>query len=318
MMNLFKGPKRIWFGLWALVLWGVLGCENTVDETPNNLPGEMSGDTGCDGAAAFCGCDEPGAIYRLTQLELASLAGDENHPIVPLLNGNWANDIAKKEINIYLEVISSGRREMTMRVVSGLRATPVEGDAMSFDFGEAETCILPETGVKFLAGPMENGGYENQTSTAFNVAPGTPNERKICASDIPTPHTIPVRNLKLQAKFTQDCSQMIEGVALSGSLPADEVDRICMCQRIGGTAEDCEPLDPDFESDHGRCNTCNVNYESLGFLMTALNGGVKLPAECEADPDVSEAGDELSIPGICITGRLVAGRRAEGPPPCPV
>ena len=280
----------------------ISGCANEVDDSLNTLPTEDDVVMSCEGGGAFCDCAVPGRVYRMTTLALDSLAGVDGHAIIRVLNPLWAGDIGRKELNIFVEIVEARGNEVTVRLVNGLRST-----GLDVPFDEGAACSKEDTAITFTAVPSEDGGFENAEPTGFNISSGTVGEPKLCSPQLSPANSILVRNIGLRAEFSEDCSQLINGVVSSAAILAEALNATCMCKKVGGTAEDCgEPI-ADHVNEDGSCAGCNENFQNLGELMNSLNGGLPLASDCDL-----EDGQE----GICVSGQFEAELLTEVPAAC--
>lgn len=283
----------------------ISACANPVDETPNKLPTAQVADTASDAAGADavdaasdatstgvpCSCLKVGMWYRFSSLVLTSIDSNPNHIAIKQLNTLWKKDIEKSELNFYLEVTAVEDDTVKLTVVNGAR---VAGTT-------SETCLMATTAEK-IEHPRVGCTLSDSKNASMNVYAGTPQNTKNCAPTLPVKHAIPIKNAKLTSRFSDDCSELLDGKVLTGAMAKSALPKICTCLTLGKddkTEEKCVP-DPDYKGND--CDGC-PGYSNLEALLKALSGGEDLKYGCDA------AGE----PGACIEATFHAVK-IDGPP----
>lgn len=295
---------------WAMVVsalgWLTACRENLPDNSKNKLPSDAAasevagGDAGLAGdvsaTADSCNCLKKGTWYRFDKLAVATLDGGD-HPIVDTMNALWAGDIKKHELNFYLEIVDVVGDEFQMRIVNGARL-----DAAG------TTCTLKTTESVVT---MKRTGClaKNAAKTGLNVYAGTPANPKNCTTGLAVPHSIPVRNAVFEATFSNDCSSVVQGLLVEGSIAKSALDNTCTCPTFGeALSEECGVPEAGFvgynsdKNEKGKpptfctecCKGCNAKFQNLNeFLDTfgALKYGCK---------------DEKGDKAVCLTAIFTA------------
>ncbi len=297
----------------AGVLTGV-DQPNDVDESKNKLPSAdaASGDSVnlADGASATndCGCLQKGMAFRFSTLQIKSLDGGP-HLVINTLNSLWSGDIKKQELNFYLEIVDVAGDEFTMRIVNGARIA-----------NSTDVCTLPVTESTVV---MHRNGCKisNAQLTGLNVYAGTVANPKNCTTALAIPNSIPVRNAKFEAEIAPQCTGIVNGLLVEGSIGKAALDATCTCMTISPTAkaEDCGTLDPNFKgypsskNKDGQppefCTECckgcaPTKYTNLKELLVSF-GALKYLCK-----------DEAGGPAVCLSATFEAPRVDAAPAPC--
>ncbi|MCB9730197.1 MAG: hypothetical protein H6744_12890 [Deltaproteobacteria bacterium] len=276
-------------------------CENDTNVPLNKLPtvadGSADSDVSADGGAdsdvsATCECATVGDWYRFTELALDTIAGGEN-PLLPILNGIWAKDIANYDLNILFRVEAVSDSEVTLRAVSAARVGAL---------GTTGICVLP--GTEFdVVHPRSGCALGDSARTGINVYAGTTALVKNCAPNITPEHAIPARDLVLKATVAGDCSHIVSGTVVSGVISESALDSVCSC--IKASAEECGPLDPSYDAVPA-CKGCGSAFASLKTLLKNIG-----------QIDTYEAKTSSGEPAVAVTGHFQAVRLDSSPPNCP-
>lgn len=282
----------------ALALGAVGGCENKVDDTPNNLP--QSSDAKVEEVSAECaGCDclKADTWYRFTTLELVSLDGDPKHSVIAVLNGLWASDIKNKELNFYMHIQEVSATEVKTEIVNGAR-----------EANGTEVCLLDYTRTPVVH-PRAGCCLKDSGLAGMNVYAGTPIHPKNCAPTLDVPNAIPVRQSILQAMITDNAADgctTIDGKVTQGVLSLASLKKTCTCLNPGQPAEKCEELIPSYDDgkDPG-CGGCNSKFQNLHSLLSKFKP--PLSFSCK---------DADGGPATCLTARYDAVRIDAPPPLC--
>ncbi len=280
-----------------LAIAGVLGCENEIDTTPNNLNTGATDVVAADVAAGACDCLAKGMVWRFDKLTLDSI-DKKSHNVQIALNPLWKKDIAGNELNFYAEVLEVSATEVKVRIVNGARVVGSETDI----------CLLPYTSVE-VTFPRDGCKLSPSAPAAMNVYAGTPANPKNCAPTIDVPHSIPVRGAVLEALVSADCGRIDEGVVSAGHLPEPALAKTCTCLTTGNqNSEACgEPdqsfADPNKSADNPGCDGCNNKFQNL---KTLLNNFGELEYLCKEGEDkaacltASFAGAKIdALPATC-------------------
>ena len=306
----------------VIVAAGLLGaCSNSVDTSPNCLPGFNCGDIAAQGdaakddvpkadvpsndetAGAQCDCLEPGAWYRFTTLTVTSLDGDPKHPAINALNPVWVMDIEKHELNIMFKLDTVTPTELTLTALDSARIGK-----------EGEYCSLP-----LSAAPVEHvrSGCSMAPSkpTFINVYAGDQTHPKNCSPKAAL-HAIPVDNVVIEGTHTGTCgapeTDFFTG-HIKGVVPKSVLDNTCTCLLMGPEqySEECGELTPGYldpdPNNPGACNDCGPQWHSLLGLLKALGGGKELKADCKTIK---------GEPAICIEADYVSSRVLAAPKEC--
>ncbi len=298
------------------------GCENELDETPNNLPvqdaavpdaaradadappadgGGGDGGATCTGPeAAGCGdCPVAGDWYRFTLLQVDLLDG-RNHPLRPLLNALWAADIERAELNVLFEILEVDGPRVRLRALNGARNEPHDGTF----------CLLPATSVEMTL--LRDGcGFCMAEPAGINIYAGAVKSDepsgyvpKNCAPDLEFPHTIPIRNVRLSGKHDADCGHILEAKVVGAALPKSALGKVCTCATAPNAfAEQCVTTDDVAEG----CGGCPGSYRNLLTYLEMFGGGMSLQYGCRT-PEGEEA--------VCIDATFAAERLSMTPPDC--
>ena len=253
--------------------------------------GEAGGTGGtCTTNGPCAECPVVGSWYRFTELKVDSLDGKETHPVRPVLNNLWAGDLQRNQLNILFEIKAVDKDQVTIQALNAAWISTAPDDY----------CLLPETAIEFV---FERDGclFENTTPSGINIFAGSQEIPKNCALSLDVPHTIPVRNVILQAEFSNDCGQILRGSVPSAAIPQAELGQICTC--LSPSLENCGGPDPSFEGNNGECNGCNTAYQSLNRQLSALGD---LDFGCEVN----------GAPAVCLESSFKADRLNFTPPLC--
>ena len=311
---------RTFYILKALIISFIftIACENKLDESNNILP-QMEVEAGEEeegGAIVECeastagmevnnensecvpcpDCPAVGSWYRFDELAITALDGDESHPIKDTLNMLWAGDIERNQLNILFEIIEKTETQIKMRA---LNAAFLSTDPDDF-------CLLPETAIEFtFERDQVNGcGFTNPEASGINVYAGSKEIPKNCAPNLPTPHTIPIRNATLSGKFARGCDRIRLGEVLSAAIPKSSLGKICSC--LAPQIESCKGPNPNYMGNFkGECVGCESSF--LMSLESQLSNFQELQFECEADGG----------PAACLAASFEAQRLSMTPPICP-
>ena len=308
-------------GLSLTLCFAPLGCENTIDETPNVLPISTSSDGGasgeggaliagetpstgatsaaCEGGAeseADCGpcqeCPQQGTWYRFTDLDVISLDDNDMHLAIRILNNLWAGDIERHQLNILFEIIETDGDEVRVRALNAAWISAAQDDY----------CVLPDTGIEFNF-VKQGCAFTNPTPSGINIYAGSKTIPKNCAPEIEVPHTIPVREVTLNGSFSEDCGSIINGRVPAASIPRMGLSQVCSC--LYPNIEGCLGPDANYPGkDDGSCAGCADPYNSLDQQLNMLG---PLDFNCTAD------GGEAT----CLVGSFTAERLDFTPPVCP-
>ncbi len=294
----------------ALVALLAGGCAFDIDETPNSFPdppvpdvtppmpdaSEGDGDVGAM-PVETCDCLQVGDWYRFTSLAPTALADQPRHPLVLTLQNLWARDIERYELNVLFQVTAIDGDRITVQALNAARG----------ELGSGEICMLPETleELYFVRDADDPCTVRMERPQQINIYAGTPEIPRNCAPTLEKRHAIPVTNIQLVAKMSPDCSELLDGRAEGAGIPEPALPLICTCPGISGPAENCDPIDAEFEN--GSCDGCNPNFQNLYDLMVTLSRGMPLPAEC---PDAD------GVPGVCIDAAFTAERWLGETPEC--
>ena len=280
--------------LYLLLIVAMLGCSNTVDNTPNTLVIETV-------QGQCTECLSVGAYYRFTELALQSVAGGEAS-VISALNAAWANDMSKDELSIYMRVEKIAGNNVTFRLVSGAR--------VGSDGGK---CLVRETEVD-LALPVNEDGMGPSLSTDFYVYAGSEAHPKNCNPEAAA-HAIPVVNLVADVTCSGVCSprdqDTLEG-NFSAALSKEGLMGTCVCLDLSPTSNSddaCGEFSADYigkdesGNPNGVCDGCGEKYQELGGLIPAFNGGKDLAWESCKEAVGAEA--------ACLTAGFKAVRISE-------
>jgi hypothetical protein len=284
-------------GLATLAL-AMAACSNPVDDTENVLPTGDDPDTGggtdTTGGSGDCDCVQVGDWYAFTQLELVSVDGDTETPLVDSLNGIWRDDLARGELNLLFEVTAVETDSVVVRAMSGARLT-----------GGTDVCALEATSVEVTL-PKARCAVGPSPEAGINIYSGTVDNPKSCSTTLPVQHAIPIERVVLEGNLTDTCDELVGGRVVSGVLAQDALGQICSCLQLGqsdATAEDCGRLDPAY--DKTGCAGCNGNFTNLATLLPILG-----------EPDwACETGTGGA--GACVEAAFDASRLDVSVPPCP-
>ena len=292
-------------------------CENPVDETKNVFPDSAlavgGGPAVADGVVVDGGknggatdvpivpedvspvaCSEclPGKVYRLDSLVVTELDGTQ-HPVMPVLNALWEEDIKLKELSILLEVVSVADDRLELHVVSAARV------------GEkGDICVKRDTEAP-LSQPRTGCYLDKSDKTSMNIYAGSPVNPKNCTvwpTTLPVRHVIPVSNAVLSANFAEDCSALKDGL-VDGVIAQEALQQICTCTTGTGKFSDVcgTPSNSYKDTANDQCNGCGESYSSLMQLLGAFG---PLQYGCKSAD---------GKPGVCLKGTFSA--TAIDPPP---
>ena len=247
--------------------------------------------TGADtGVAPIpCDCLKEGDWYRFDKLKIESLDG-ALHNVMFALNPLWKQDVEGLELNFYFQIIKVGATEVTINVVNGAR---VDGTT-------DQTCLLPYTSAQLIH-PRSGCTLDNSVESAMNVYAGTQSNKKNCAPKNAVPHAIEVRKAILNGTFSTDCSKILTGKVVSGSLSQASLEQTCTCVNPGKSAEECGVLDPAFKGNS--CDGCNEKYQNLKTLLENFG---ELQWKCVVD----------GKPAVCLEASFSAVRLDKAPDIC--
>ncbi len=247
--------------------------------------------TGADtGVAPIpCDCLKEGDWYRFDKLKIESLDG-ALHNVMFALNPLWKQDVEGFELNFYFQVIKVSATEVTISVVNGARV----------DGSTDKTCLLPYTSA-MLIHPRTGCTLEDSAESAMNVYAGTESNKKNCAPKNAVPHAIEVRKAVMNATFANDCSKILTGKVVSGSLSQASLEQTCTCVNPGKAAEECGVLDPAFKGNS--CDGCNEKYQNLKTLLENFG---ELQWKCTVD----------GKPAVCLEASFSAVRIDKAPEIC--
>ncbi len=276
----------------ALVLGG---CENDVDDSQNRLllPDSGAVDAGLSDGGGVC--PTVGDWYVFDVLKVTSLAGDPMHGAIPNLNTIWAADIAMKQLNIFFEIAEADESGVVVRAVNAAR----------LDADTEDWCVMPET-TRELVFELGGRALTMTEEAGVNIYAGSESIPKICAQGVNPRHTIPIRETLLAARFSADCGRILEGHTTQAVIYGEDLRRVCSCLVPGLTAEQCGPVDPDFDSGSFDCDGCNSSQRNLHSLLASFVGGE------EGLYEIGEDGRER----LTISAEFSAVRAAQ-PPVCP-
>ena len=238
----------------------LVGCESELDETENKLVADagIEADLAVDTDAAGS-CPAVGTWYLFDTLSVVSIAGDEGHGAIPNLNTIWADDIARKQLNILFEVIEVDDVSLKVRAMNAARLDD-DLDGM---------CRVPATIVEI---PFDRAGNDLTMSekAGINIYAGSESIPKICAPGVGPKHTIPIREAQLAATFAGDCTRMVDGVSTEAIIFGEDLRRVCSCLAPASTAEQCGEVADDFDSGSFDCDGCNSFHRNLHKLLEAF------------------------------------------------
>ena len=300
--------RALWAALWLATALSLPACailtgepvKSPTDGQVNNLytgdtggTDSTSGDVGLAGDATAtgvaCSCLKEGDWFRFDKLQIDSLDG-EKHNVMIVLNPLWKSDVANHELNFYFQVIKVSGTEVTLNVVNGARV----------DGTKSDTCLLPYTSAQ-LVHPRAGCQLDESKPSAMNVYAGTESNKKNCAPKNAVPHSIEMRGAVLKAEFSADCSKIINGKVVSGSLSRASLEQTCTCVNPGQGAEECGVIDPTFKGNS--CDGCNSKYQNLKTLLENFG---ELKWKCEVD----------GKPAVCLVASFWAVRIDKAPPIC--
>ncbi len=279
-------------------------CANETDDSPNKLVKEK--------ASGACGeCLQVGSMYRFTNLKVTQIAGAEA-TLLQSLNGIWAKDISKAELNIVLKVVSVDAEEVHFAVLNGARTLSSCVDWVCCTDGVCkgdEFCLLPDTQTDMIH-PITEKGLGESSEAGVAVYSGSQSSPKQCTSD--GVHAIEVGRVVASAGCSGICepaaSDMLSGV-LVGTIGEQALKAGCTCLELGDKLSDdsCGNLDPNYVADDGTCKGCGKKWASLEALILGLNGK-DLIYDCETATGEAAA---------CVTAEFDAVRLETIPDACP-
>lgn len=305
--------------LTALAAAAITACENKTDSAPNKLPGgdattavdTSSGDVASlpgDASASGGGCDclAKGQWFRFNTLQIKSLDGKQ-HLVIGALNPIWQSDIDKHELNFFLEVQDVTEKTLVFRIVNAARTDKA-----------GSMCLMGATSSVIT---MERNGcaLQNKEAAGLNVYAGTVANPKNCTTGLAVPHSIPVRKAFFKADIAPDCSAVLNGLLMEGSIAKDALDSTCTCLKTGGApAEECGVPDKAFagynsdKNEKGKppvfctecCKGCNSNFTNLNELLDSFG---PLDYTCQ---------DDKGGKAVCLSATFAA-KKADMPANCP-
>lgn len=285
-------PRRLLLLLVAVTCL-VAACENDVDTTPNVFPSDEGSTVQDVNLQASCSsCLVPGSWYRFDQLQLVGLDGNQNHPVISVLNGLWAEDIGIFELNVMFEIKEVSETNVVVDAINAARVGT-----------EGAICLIPETRTTLRFG-LDGCQLTDSEPSNINIYAGNETNPKNCSTTQPVRHAIPITNLKIAAAVTEDCSSIVNGTTISAVFSDKALEEICTCARAGDFSDVCEPLEADYADAVGKCAGCNGNYRNLRDLLSRFS---PLQLTC-TDPD----GD----PAVCLDAVFSAQPWPEPPPVC--
>ena len=255
-------------------------------EQPCSQPeaGTMEGQ--CTENSGCTDCLEEGTWYRFDTLNIDALDGNNNTPVKSILNVVWSGDINDQYLNILIQILEVQGDSVRARALNA--AWTGEGDR--------DICLLEQTAVNFEF--QKSGcGFEANNPTQINVYAGSQEIPKNCAPNAPAPNAIPVREVKLSGRFTNDCVGIIDGKVLNAVLKESDLDQICTCLI---DLDSCAGLDPTYEG--MGCAGCNTNYNNLNEQLRPFG----TTYSCESDGER----------GVCLDASYSAQQLSYSPSPC--
>lgn len=272
----------------------MLACENEIDTTANILPtspiagDSMSGEVVQEGCMS---CVEVGAWYRFTTLQLNSIDGG-SHPVIPVLNNLWAGDVEAHSLNVFFEIKAMDGDQIKIGAMNAAWVSEEEDDY----------CLLPETAIEFIFTQSECS-IANSEPAGINIYAGSQEIPKNCSPEGEAQNAIPVRDVLLEADFTEDCAELINGSVRSAAIKRSALEETCSC--LSPVIESCQGIDPNFEGNmFGECGGCNTRYNSLS---RQLNTFQPLTWECQVDGEQA----------VCLEASFDARRLSFTPSVCP-
>jgi hypothetical protein len=328
---------EIWLGLCVLA---TIGCENTVDTSPNKLcegvdvqvcneatdsndatdmtDGTASSDgtdgtNGTESVDATDGATEPdgdggecaecikvGAWYRFVRIRDITADGASD-AVAEILETNWAGDIERFELNVLMEVTESNENGVSFRVSNGLRLG-TEGDFCVVDNPKADMTM-----------PYDKGGLGDSNEISLSIFAGSPTAPKNCNIDGGI-HAIGLSKITATAGCNEGCDLPTEvGVfnltgQIDGSFGEKAINTTCSCIALEGFSDDkCGVLDPSYENE--KCPGCNSKFQSLKDLLLLFNAN--------EDLDYSGCTDNEGLPAACLNATFDANLLSASPAPCP-
>jgi hypothetical protein len=294
----------------SLLSLALAACENEVDTSPNVLPtgddGKAAVDEGSGGDASGDGsssatcadCTVVGTYYRFDILALTEIDSNPAHPLVDVLNNLWVADIERFELNVLFRVDKVEPNKTSFTALNAARQQAT-----------GEMCLLPHTEVPMIF-PTDGCKFLESEKTSINVYAGDETHPKNCSTTRAVKHAIPITEVIVTARMTPDCSEVKDGMVITGGMPQEAISQICTCTlpNIEDQAEACGELDPNFveTTPSNPCPGCNPAYQNLLKLLRAFSPG-GLNANCD---------DGFGEDSICIGARFNAKRLDFTPPDC--
>ncbi len=300
--------------LWLLALSASACQEKPIDMTPNNLPtAELQMDQAMDQTmdpnadqnmtdmqmqAETCDtCLQPGSWYRFNELKITAINQKPNSPVINILNPLWKRDIENQFLNVMFQIDRVENGQIMIRAMNAALSNPETGEYCLLDTGSkidtSTTFTFDQSGCDFTP----------TTPSGINIYAGSVDIPKNCAVNLPTKHSIPVRNVMLSGSFSEGCSKLINGKVSNAGIPGDELSGVCTCLSPG-SVDNCGTIDPAYVGNNGKCAGCGSAYTSLGDQLMLLR---EAPiSACPVDGkdavciDASFSADRLDFtPSIC-------------------
>ncbi len=272
-----------------------IACSDDEKEEPNRFDAAPQEQEDAAVAGTSCqSCPEVGQWYAYEELKLSSLAGNERHIAINVLNTMWANAFASKELNVLYKVTQSDETHLYFEGYNGVSD------------GKGGYCLMRESQlpVHLL---REGCHLKMESPTRFNVFTGTVDVMQNCAPNSTPKHAIPIENAQFDLAMTEDCSALIEGKVLSATIPERALDEVCVCTAISSVATQCGGIDPTYIATKDQfCDGCGPKYYRMRWMMSMASAS-DLAIDCDA-----ENGEK----GICMTASFKARRITETPRFC--
>ncbi len=277
----------------------LVGCENTIDETPNRLVPDASAVVDAqavvDGGGA---CPVVGDWYVFDSLVVEAIKGDPTHGSIPNLNTIWANDIRRKQLNVLFEILEADESHVRVRAMNAARRDDVMDD----------WCLVTETSTE-LVFERQGDRLTMTESGTVNIYAGSESIPKTCSPAGDPPHTIPIHEALLETRMEPGCRRVTEGRTLNAVLYGENLRKICSCLAPDAPAEQCGALEEGFEG--FGCDGCNAIHRNLHSILESFTqpneAGERVLYE------VGEDGRER----LKLDASFTAVRLAEKPADCP-
>ena len=241
-------------GRWSSIPLCVLlvGCIEIVEPTPPVIDAGAGGGS-CPGTCNCAPETMTGRAYRFTKLRV-----QEPPQMAETLDAQWESEMANYLLNVVFVVNGAERTPDTTSNFSRINITA--GSAWRFpalpyvvtDGFAVEQYCLTDDSLNFVTDATPKGEaqctFKNEITVSLPFHLGPLSNPLMCAPQLTPKNATPIRELDFEFGFNEDCTAITNGY-LTGCIPQEAANRICVCVSASLCGRDNMALDTPFPTE---------------------------------------------------------------------